>query len=127
LLSFFEVSHQENRAMVKQLEVDLHLYDENFTVDRFSLYEFVDTQRLDTPIQEELAGKTFLAFVDHHKKVGEVPAEFVDVREDAGSTCAIFSDYLRDAYPEGLNPSDPEHVKLATALMHGIRTDTRQL
>ena len=127
LLSFFEVSHQENRAMVKQLEVELHLYDENFAVDRFSLYAFVDTQRTDTPIQEELAGKTFLAFVDHHKKIGEVPAEFVDVREDAGSTCAIFTDYLRDAHPEGLNPSDPEHVKLATALMHGIRTDTRQL
>jgi nanoRNase/pAp phosphatase (c-di-AMP/oligoRNAs hydrolase) len=121
------VSHQENRAMVKQLEVELHLYDENFSVDRFSLYAFVDTQRTETPIQEELAGKTFLAFVDHHKKLGDVPAEFVDVREEAGSTCAIFTDYLRDAHPEGLNPSDPEHVKLATALMHGIRTDTRQL
>jgi nanoRNase/pAp phosphatase (c-di-AMP/oligoRNAs hydrolase) len=127
LLSFFEVSHQENRAMVKQLEVDLQLYDENFSVERFSAYAFVDTQRTDTPIQEELAGKAFLAFVDHHKKIGDVPAEFVDVREESGSTCAIFADYLRDAHPEGLNPSEPEHVKLATALMHGIRTDTRQL
>ena len=127
LLSFFEVSHQENRAMVKQLEVDLHLYEEGFALDPFSLYAFVDTQRLETPIQEELAEKTFLAFVDHHKKLGEVPAEFVDVREDSGSTCAIFTDYLRDAHPEGLSANDPEHVKLATALMHGIRSDTRQL
>src|SRR5262245_14198546 len=76
LLSFFEFSHQENRAMVKQLEVDLHLYDENFNLEPYSLYAFVDTQRLETPIDEELSQKTFLAFVDHHKKTGEVRAEF---------------------------------------------------
>ncbi len=125
LLSFHEVSHQENRALVKQLELDLWLYDARFDLDPFSLYAFVDTQKVDTPIQDELKKKTFLAFVDHHKKAGDVPAEFVDVREDAGSTCAIFADYLRQAYPEGLNPNEPEHVRLATALMHGMRSDTR--
>lgn len=124
LLSFFEVSHQENRALVKQLEVDLHLYDARFDLDPYSLYAFVDTQKAETPIDDKLANKQFLAFVDHHKKLGEVGAEFVDIREDAGSTCGIFVDYLRQAFPEGLNPNDPEHVKLATALMHGIRTDT---
>jgi nanoRNase/pAp phosphatase (c-di-AMP/oligoRNAs hydrolase) len=127
LLSFFEVSHQENRALVKQLEIDLQLHDQRCCLDPFSMYAFVDTQRIETPIQEELAKKTFLAFVDHHKKMGEVAAEFVDVREDAGSTCGIFVEYLRQAHPEGLNPNEPEHVKLATALMHGIRSDTRAL
>jgi nanoRNase/pAp phosphatase (c-di-AMP/oligoRNAs hydrolase) len=127
LLSFFEVSHQENRAMVKQLELELELYDGRFCLDPYSLYAFVDTQKTETPIQEQLARKTFLAFVDHHKKMGEIPAEFVDVREDAGSTCGIFADYLRAAFPEGLDPNEPDHVKLATALIHGIRTDTRAL
>ncbi len=127
LLSFFEVSHQENRALVKQLELDLQLYDARFDLQPYSLYAFVDTQRTETPIQAELAGKTFLAFVDHHKKLGEMPAEFVDVREEAGSTCGIFAEYLRCALPDGLNPNDPDHVKLATALMHGIRSDTRLL
>jgi nanoRNase/pAp phosphatase (c-di-AMP/oligoRNAs hydrolase) len=127
LLSFFEVSHQENRALVKQLELDLGLYEDRCDLGAYSLYAFVDTQRIETPIQAELENKTFLAFVDHHKKLGEMAAEFVDVREDAGSTCGIFADYLRQAYPEGLNPNDPDHVKLATALMHGIRSDTRLL
>jgi nanoRNase/pAp phosphatase (c-di-AMP/oligoRNAs hydrolase) len=124
LLSFFEVSHQENRALVKRLEVDLHLYEESFDLAPYSLYAFVDTQKPETPIQDKLSGKTFLAFVDHHKKLGEVAAEFVDIREDAGSTSGMFTEYLRLAYPEGLNPNDPEHVRLATALMHGIRSDT---
>jgi nanoRNase/pAp phosphatase (c-di-AMP/oligoRNAs hydrolase) len=124
LVSFFEVSHQENRALVKRLEVDLHLYDERVDLAPYSLYAFVDTQKPEVPIQDKLAGKTFLAFVDHHKKLGEVAAEFVDVREDAGSTCGIFTEYLRQVYPDGLNPNDDAQVRLATALMHGIRSDT---
>jgi len=124
LLSFFEVSHQENRALVKRLEVDLWLYDERFDLEPFSLYALVDTQKTETPIRDELTGKTFLAYVDHHKKLGEVTAEFVDVREDAGSTCGIFTDYLREAFPQGLDPDDQDHARLATALMHGIRADT---
>jgi len=127
LLSFHEVSHQENRALVKRLAVDLHIYDERFDLDPYSLYSFVDSAKTDTPIQEELTDKKMLAFVDHHKKLGDVPAEFVDVREDAGSTCAIFADYLRSAHPQGLDPNDPGHIRLATALMHGVRSDTGML
>jgi nanoRNase/pAp phosphatase (c-di-AMP/oligoRNAs hydrolase) len=33
LLSFHEVSHQENRALVKRLTVDLHIYDERFDLE----------------------------------------------------------------------------------------------
>ena len=124
LLSFFEVSHQENRALVKRLEVELHLYDERFDLDPYGLYAVVDSQKTETPIQEELAGKTFLAHVDHHRRVGEPAAEFTDVREDAGSTCGIFAEYLREAFPQGLDADEEDHVRLATALMHGIRTDT---
>lgn len=127
LLCFHEVSHQENRALVKQLELDLRLYDQRFDLGPFSLYALVDTQKAETPIQEQLREKTFLAFVDHHKRLGDLQAEFVDVREDVGSTCAIFADYLREAFPQGLNPNEPEHVRLATALLHGIRSDTRAL
>jgi len=125
LLSFHEVSHQENRAMVKRLEVDLNLYDERFDLRPYSLYAFIDTQKAETPIQDRLGDKTLLAFVDHHKKLGEVDAEFADVREEAGSTCGIFTEYLQSAFPDGLNPNDPDHAQLATALTHGIRSDTR--
>lgn len=127
LLSFHEVSHQENRALVKRLSVDLHLYDDRFDLEPYSLYAYVDSARAESPIDAEIEGKTFLAFVDHHKKSGEPPAEFVDIREGSGSTCAIFADYLRSAYPMGLDDGDAAHARLATALMHGIRSDTALL
>jgi nanoRNase/pAp phosphatase (c-di-AMP/oligoRNAs hydrolase) len=127
LLSFHEVSHQENQALVTKLELDLWLYDGRCDLEPYTLYAFVDSSRTDTPIQDLLAKKGFLAFVDHHKKAAEIAAEFVDVREEAGSTAGIFAEYVRHAHPEGLNPNHPEHVKLATALMHGIRSDTRLL
>lgn len=127
LLTFHEVSHQENQALVTKLELDLWLYDNRCDLEPYTLYALVDSSRADTPIQDLLAKKRFLACVDHHKKSAEIPAEFVDVREDAGSTAGIFAEYLREAHPEGLNPNNPEHVKLATALTHGIRSDTRLL
>lgn len=126
LLAFKEVSHVENRALVKLLEVDLTLYEEGFDLSPYTLYAYVDTQRPECPIQEKLADRTFLAFVDHHKRCGQITAEFVDIREEAGSTCGIFAEYLRDALGRPLDSDDLEHTRLATAMMHGIRTDTRQ-
>ena len=127
LLCFHEVSHQENRALVKRLEINLVLYDETFDLEPYGLYAFVDTQKTDTPISDRLEGKTFVSFVDHHKRLGDVLAEFVDIREDVGSTCAIYAEYLRTQYPHGLDPGETAHVRLATALMHGIRSDTMAL
>jgi nanoRNase/pAp phosphatase (c-di-AMP/oligoRNAs hydrolase) len=127
LLCFQEVSHQENRALVKRLEIDLQLYDDKFDLQPYSACSFVDTQKNETPIADKLAGKALLSFVDHHKRLGEVAAEFVDIREEAASTCALYAEYLRAQYPQGLNPGEVEQVRLATALMHGIRSDTLAL
>ncbi len=127
LLCFHEVSHQENRALVKRLELDLQLYSEKFDLQPFSIYGVVDTQKSDTPIMDKLGGKTLLSFVDHHKRLGESAAEFVDIREDAASTAAIYTEYLRAYSPPGLNPGETDQVRLATALMHGIRSDTMAL
>jgi nanoRNase/pAp phosphatase (c-di-AMP/oligoRNAs hydrolase) len=127
LLCFHEVSHQENRVLVKRLEIDLQLYHEQFNLQPYSACAYLDTQKLDTPIADKLAEKTLLSFVDHHKRLGEQPAEFVDIREDVASTCAIYTEYLRAYAPQGLNPGEIDQVRLATALMHGIRSDTRDL
>jgi nanoRNase/pAp phosphatase (c-di-AMP/oligoRNAs hydrolase) len=127
LLCFHEVSHQENRALVKRLELDLQLYDEKFDLQPYSACAFVDTQKTDTLIADKLSTKTLLSFVDHHKRLGESPAEFVDIREDAASTAAIYTEYLRAHCPQGLNPGETEQVRLATALMYGIRSDTMAL
>ena len=125
LLSFHEVSHQENQALVTQLDLDLWLYDDRCDLAGYDAYALVDTQRIDPRVGEELEGKQFVACVDHHKRGEDIGAEFVDVREDVGATAVIMADYLRTAHVDGLDPDDPEHVTLATALMHGIRADTR--
>jgi nanoRNase/pAp phosphatase (c-di-AMP/oligoRNAs hydrolase) len=125
LLSLHEVSHQENQALVTQLDLDLWLYDGRCDLSSYSAFALVDTQRLDPMVAEELADKRFIACVDHHKRIEDTVAEFTDVREDVGSTAAIMCEYLRAAHPDGLDADDPEHNTLATALMHGIRADTR--
>lgn len=127
LLCFHEVSHHENRALVKRLEIDLRLYDESFDLEPYSAYALVDTQNPVTPISDKLVDKTFLSFVDHHRRLGDISAEFVDIREDAASTCAIYAGYLRERYPAGLDPDAAAQVRLSTALMHGIRSDTMAL
>ena len=124
LLCFHEVSHPENRALVKRLEIDLQLYDDKFDLKPYTAMAFVDTQKIDNPISDKVADKALLSLVDHHKRVGEIPAEFVDIREDAASTSAIYTEYLRAQYPKGLNPGEIDQVRLATALMHGMRSDT---
>ncbi|MEZ4741466.1 MAG: hypothetical protein R3B45_03325 [Bdellovibrionota bacterium] len=64
-----------------------------------------------------------LCFVDHHKALGNVEAVFTDIREDAGSTSAIYAEYLKNS-PKPFTGATSEESKLATALMHGIRSDT---
>jgi nanoRNase/pAp phosphatase (c-di-AMP/oligoRNAs hydrolase) len=118
ILCFASVSHHENRAMVKRLGLKLVRYDENFDLTPYSLYSIVDSQRYHTPIDFRLTehGMKFLAFVDHHREdIAPPPALFIDIRQQYQCTAAIFCEYLREAYPK---------VRLATALMHGIRTDT---
>jgi nanoRNase/pAp phosphatase (c-di-AMP/oligoRNAs hydrolase) len=124
LLCFHEVSHQENHALVKQLGIDLQLYDDNFDLHPFSAIAFVDTQKIHNPISDKLAGKALLSLVDHHKRLGSIAAEFLDIREDSASTSAIYAEYLRTQFPTGLNPRNIDHANLATALMYGMRTDT---
>jgi nanoRNase/pAp phosphatase (c-di-AMP/oligoRNAs hydrolase) len=124
LLCFHEVSHQQNCALVKLLEIDLQLYSDKFDLRPYSAVAFVDTQKIDNPISDKLIDKGLLSLVDHHARLGDIPAEFVDIRKDASSTSAVYAEYLRAQFPKGLNPGEIEHVRLATALMHGIRSDT---
>ncbi len=125
--SFVGVSHHENRALVKRLGINLVRCDSDFDISQFDMYSIVDSQKcvtdLDARLQEH--NVQFFAFVDHHREDTQTPpALFVDVRPDYASTAAIFCEYLQLANPSGLSPSDPVQVQLATALMHGLRSDT---
>ncbi|MDH5681955.1 MAG: hypothetical protein OEZ36_10225, partial [Spirochaetota bacterium] len=122
ILHFDEISHPENKALVKKLGIDLVEYDDNFDISHFQYVAFNDTQTIDLPIQlpEHIVP---LILVDHHKNLGLKECIFTDIRENSGSTCAIYTEYLIQG-PLELESGDPEAVRLATALMHGIRTDT---
>lgn len=127
ILCFQHVSHHENRALVKRLGIKLVRYAPEFDLSPYGIYSLVDSQRSQTPIDVRLeeAGIKFFAFLDHHREDSSPPpALFVDVRQNVSCTASICAEYLREAFPQGLVPGDPNQVRLATALMHGIRSDT---
>lgn len=127
ILCFAGVSHHENRTLVKRLGINLVKYTGEMELDKYSMYSIVDSQKTQTPIDRRLKEHaiSLFAFIDHHREeTNPPPAAFVDIRPMFGSTAAILCEYLQEEYPDGMTPTDPEHVRLATAMMHGLRTDT---
>lgn len=122
ILFFDEISHPENRALVKSLDADLRQFREGMDLSSYDFASFVDTQTPHLPVRLPQVPQT-LTFVDHHKIVGGFEARFLDIREDAGATSSIYAEYLEHS-PFGLRPGVAEDARFATALMHGIRTDT---
>ncbi|MFN3198667.1 MAG: DHH family phosphoesterase [Bradymonadia bacterium] len=125
ILFFDEISHPENRALAKSIEADLQRYHEGFDFSAFDYLSFVDTQTPELPVQVHNPPPV-LSLVDHHKAMGGFEARFIDIREDAGSTSSIYAEYLSNS-SLGLKPGDTENALLATALMHGVRSDTDNL
>ncbi len=129
IMCFAPVSHHENRALVKRLGISLHKYSHEYDLSNYDFYSIVDSQKYNTPIDtklEEIKLPLF-CFIDHHREDLVPPdAEFVDIRPQYASTASILCEYLKELHPHGLSPSDPNQVKLATALMHGLRSDTQK-
>jgi nanoRNase/pAp phosphatase (c-di-AMP/oligoRNAs hydrolase) len=63
-----------------------------------------------------------LVIVDHHEKQDRIQAEFTDIRQ-IGATATIYTEYIREGLLD-LKKSEPTHVRLATSLIHGIRSET---
>lgn len=122
ILYFDEISHHENRALVKKLDLDIVRYSENFELAEFDYYAINDSQNCELPIKLPPTCE-LLVFVDHHKNLGTIQGAFVDIREDSGSTAAIYTEYLMDDDLRFMGRDDNES-RIATALMHGIRSDT---
>lgn len=125
ILYFDEISHPENRALVKSLDVGMRQYREDIDFSDYDYMSFVDTQTPDLPIRVT-DPPPVLTLIDHHKITGGFDAVFVDIREDAGATSSIYAEYLEHS-PYTLRHNSVEHAQIATALMHGIRTDTDDL
>ncbi len=121
ILYFDDVSHYENRALVKKLAIDMVRYTDGFDLSPYQRVAAVDAQILELP--QPLDSLPHVSIVDHHKLQGDIEAEFVDIRDDSGSTSSIYAEYLADGLAP-LSLEEPAVAKLASALLYGIRSDT---
>jgi nanoRNase/pAp phosphatase (c-di-AMP/oligoRNAs hydrolase) len=127
ILYFDEISHPENRALVKVIEMEMTHYKGDFDFSPYQYLAFVDSQDATINGYDMNELPPILTFVDHHKETGRVQAEFIDIREDFGATSSIFAEYIEYLPELALQKSLATHAYIATALMHGIRTDTDDL
>jgi len=119
------VSHQENLALMHVLDVPLTRFSESLPLDEYDGAVFIDNQGTTTRLTDRLheAGVPCLAIIDHHARQGLLSPEFEDVRP-VGAASTIIADYLRSGEVLELNPKNPQHAALATALMHALRSET---
>ena len=112
-----DISHQQNRAFVNLLDIDLRPFESATLKDRQSdsLLAFVDhsvpgennTVPPDTDVD---------IVIDHHP-AEEIDARFVDHREELGAAATILTEYVRTLEID-------LDANLATALLFAIRSDT---
>lgn len=113
---FGEISHQENRALVNALDLDLVDLDDPEATDSFDAIALVDHSL--PGVNDQLDKETPIdIIIDHHPSPGPIEARHLDVRSDVGSTSTMLVEYFEAL---GIEPSE----ELATALLFGIRTDT---
>ncbi len=117
ILYYGEIAHQQNRAMVNLLnvemlkasEVDLSIYDKFALVDSSGV-------GVNNSIPEDVQ---LSIVIDHHPAEKVEEAEFQDLRSDVGATATILTQYIQDL------KIVPTRM-LATALFFGIQTETEE-
>jgi len=113
---FGAIAHQENRALVNLLELDLHELSGPEALSEYGGIALVDHARpgVNDPLE---AGTRVDVVIDHHPTHGPDDAAFVDLRSEAGATGTLLTEYF-----EHLGVSMSQRV--ATALLYGLRVDT---
>jgi nanoRNase/pAp phosphatase (c-di-AMP/oligoRNAs hydrolase) len=111
-----DISHQENRALVNLLNLDLRQLSPGDDLSEFGGYALVDHAR--PGINDGLPESVYPdVVVDHHPPRAPVEARFADLRSAVGATSTLLTTYLTAL---GL----PLDATIATALLYGIRVDT---
>lgn len=125
ILHVEEVSHQENRALLKLLDIELTIYHPGFTFEDYVAIALVDTQKPDIKLIDLVKNMPVASIVDHHEQIGPIEADFIDIRKDVGATATIYAEYLKNLnFLENLKEGQ---VSISTSLIHGIRVDTDNL
>jgi c-di-AMP phosphodiesterase-like protein len=113
---FGSISHQENRAFVNVLDIDMTNLDADSDLGRYGGFALVDHSR--PGVNDQLPEDTPVDIViDHHPPRGPVEADFADLRSHVGATSTLLVEYLQQS-TLGIDRT------VATALLFGIRIDT---
>lgn len=112
-----DISHQQNRAFVNLLDIDLKRFDPAAIQDRppDSLLAFVD-HSVPGANNRVPPGTAVDIVIDHHPAEG-ITARFVDHHEELGAAATMLTQYVREL---NIDLDDT----LATALSFAIRSET---
>ncbi|BAZ45855.1 hypothetical protein NIES4102_28820 [Chondrocystis sp. NIES-4102] len=126
------LSHQENIALVRLTGLPAkRIVNNSLKLEDLSVYKgcvLVDSQGTNSqifPLVEE-ANIPLIVVIDHHSKQQDLGAEFIDLRPQTRATATILTQYIQQGLLK-FDSSNENHIKCATALMHGIRSDTNRL
>jgi len=106
-----EIGHQENRAFVNLLGIELVSRDE-VSLDDYDTFALVDTAKGGEPSMDQVD-----IIIDHYEHDHEHDATFEDIRPNVSATSTILTKYIQE-----LELSLEQEV--ATALLYGIRAET---
>jgi len=126
------LSHQENIALVKLMGLPVQRWTLQAAREKdLSVYQgcaFIDNQGTTTQLAAlvQQVGIPITAIIDHHSAQTDLDPEFADIRSQTRATATIFTQYLQAGLLK-LDGSNGDHIKCATALMHGLRSDTNRL
>jgi nanoRNase/pAp phosphatase (c-di-AMP/oligoRNAs hydrolase) len=119
------ISHPENLALVNLLEIELVRYTDDTPLDGYDAAVFVDNQGTTTRLTPRLREKGIptLVVIDHHEPQDALDPIFSDVRP-VGAAATQLAEYLASGVLLRLERGNERHVRLATALLHGLHSET---
>ncbi len=113
-----DISHQENRALVNLLGIEMRQLDPDADPrEEFGGFALVDHSRpgVNDSLPEDVRPAVV---VDHHPPRQPVAGGFIDLRSEVGATSTLLAEYL-DRFGVDLDETT------ATALLYGVRIDTK--
>ena len=108
-----EIGHQENRAFVNLLGIEL-LSSDDVEMTDYDTVALVDHAKGG---EEEPVDIDVDVILDHYDHDHEHDAEFTDIRTNVSATSTILTKYIQEL---DLSPAE----NIATALLYGIRAET---
>ena len=116
------ISGRQHRALVEILDIELLRIRGAQDLHTFSYVSLVDTSSVE-PTIELPWGLRVVSVVDNHRTAIESRPTFVDIRPWVCATSTIYAEYAEfGAWP--LRRDVVEDVRVASALLFGIRSDT---